>query len=99
MKKRIMILTGAVLLTLMIGLAGLFVSVSAAKKAEEPAAYVLQSRDHQLALYAGGKLVETYPQVRVDDLPEYDRQLLEKGIRLNSRDEVRTFLQDYDALS
>ncbi len=58
--------------------------------------YILKEYNGNVALYLGEELVEIYDTVDVKSLPEYDITILNKGIALNSPEEVISYLEDYD---
>ncbi len=65
-------------------------------RTEPENSYMLKEYNGNVALYFGEELVEVYDSVDVNVLPEYDVSMLNKGIELESPDEVISYLEDYD---
>ena len=75
-------------------------SSAAAKEAgaSESAKYLISVYDDRVAVYITGhefpfQILET----RLDSLPEYDQQLLKKGIAARNDTELNQLLQDYES--
>ncbi len=58
--------------------------------------YTLKEIDGSIALFHGDKKLKTYSQIVLDVLPEYDQNLLKKGIKITSTDQLNSIIEDYE---
>lgn len=57
---------------------------------------VLKTSGNNIALYKGEQIIEVYDEIDVRRLTDYDRQLLKKGILVESESDLLSILEDYD---
>ncbi len=66
------------------------------EKREASNNYILKSYKNCIALYKNGELLEVYNDIVLNTLPSKDIQSFNKGIRVNSKEEINKILEDYD---
>ena len=91
-KERILVIT--VILTLLIMIACYASIIINNKHSKEN--LVLKTNNGTVTLYKGDRIIEIYEDINVNNLTDYDRKLLKKGIIINNDSELLAILEDYD---
>ncbi len=65
-------------------------------KIKASAPYVLKQRDNHVAVDKLDEMVREFKDVNYSALPEYDRNMLKKGIEFQTLEEIYSTIEDFD---
>ncbi len=71
-------------------------AVAKTNKIKAMAPYVLKVKENHIAVYKLDELVREFENVNYSVLPEYDRNLLKKGLTFETLEEVYQTVEDMD---
>ena len=66
------------------------------QKKENNEQFALKSYKNTIALYCDNKIIQTYDEIILNTLPEYDKKCFNEGIQIKSVQEAEEFLEDYE---
>ncbi len=93
MKKKLLILTFAVLITLTFIIASLF-NNNVTQQSDNT--LVLKENNGQVVLFKGTEIITVYDTIIVDVLPDSDKEALKKGITIENEEQLLSIIEDYD---
>jgi hypothetical protein len=93
MKKKLLILTFAVLITLTFIIASLF-NNNVPQQSDDT--LVLKENNGQVVLFEGTKVLRVYDTIIIDVLPDSDKEALKRGITIENEEQLLSIIEDYD---
>lgn len=93
MKKKLLILTFAVLITLTFIIASLS-NNNVTQQSDDT--LVLKENNGQVVLFEGTQILRVYDTIIIDVLPDSDKEALKKGITIENEEQLLSIIQDYD---
>lgn len=93
MKKKLLILTFAVLITLTFIIASLF-NNNVTQQSDNT--LVLKENNGQVVLFEGTKILRVYDTIIIDVLPDSDKEALKRGITIENEEQLLSIIEDYD---
>lgn len=88
--------TAALVVFLTIILAMLLIMIAYRNKTPDVTTYTLKNYNGTVVLYKNEEIIDEYEGIVVSNLPYADRRRLERGITVQSPDEVQSIIEDYD---
>ena len=93
LKKKLLILTFAVLITLTFIIASLF-NNNVTQQSDNT--LVLKENNGQVVLFEGTKILRVYDTIIIDVLPDSDKEALKRGITIENEEQLLSIIEDYD---
>jgi len=93
MKKKLLILTFAVLITLTFIIASLF-NNNVTQQSDDT--LVLKENNGQVVLFEGTQILRVYDTIIIDVLPDSDKEALKRGITIENEEQLLSIIEDYD---
>ena len=93
MKKKLLILTFAVLITLTFIIASLS-NNNVTQQSDDT--LVLKENNGQVVLFEGTQVLRVYDTIIIDVLPDSDKEALKRGITIENEEQLLSIIEDYD---